>query len=74
MSGADGLPLKLLSCTLSSLSMLVDSLVGGAGRRVTIVRKDGHQVSLHIVSTFRIRGFFFVYLLLCCFKAFPRSE
>ena len=37
MSGAHGLPLKLISCTISSLSMLVDLLTG---RRLKVYLRD----------------------------------
>ena len=58
MSGAHGLPLKLISCTLSSLSMLVDLLTGwGSQWTCHESPKRWHQVS-HIVSTFRNRVFF----------------
>ena len=65
MSGAHGLPLKLISCTLSSLSMLVDLLTSWESQWTCHESaKRWHQVS-HIVSTFRIRVFLLFFLHIC---------
>ena len=72
MSGARGLPLKLISCTLK---FVVDAsrLVYWLGKPVDASRKSEKTVPSKLTHCkyFPYSCFLYIYLLLCCFKALP---